>query len=72
MKKELNGALIKTKKVVSLKNQFFKKAIERKKNESDKKKTPQALPEKIKPDGPKKCSGKKPIIALMFQNTLPY
>jgi|TARA_B100000073_G_C23247876_1_gene376994 hypothetical protein len=72
MKKELNGALIKTKKVVNLKNQFFKKAIERKKNESDKKKTPQVLPEKIKPDGPKKCSSKKPIIALMFQNTLPY
>ncbi len=45
--------------------------MESKKNESDKNRTPDVRPEKIKPDGPKKCSGKKPTIALMFQNTLP-
>ena len=60
------------KKETSLKNQFFKKVIERKKYEKDKKRTPVVLPEKIKPGGPKKWLGKKPTMAFIFQKTLPY
>ena len=67
IKYELKGVFIKTKKAISWKNLLFRKDIERRKVESDKNKTPEALPEKIKPGCPKNSSGKKPIIALMFQ-----
>ena len=60
------------KKETSLKNQFFKKAMDRRKYEKDKNRTPVVLPEKIKPGGPKKWLGKKPTMAFMFQKTLPY